>query len=142
MMTLWHSLSQLDNSIQEVTGGMRMVFTATMSPKSHCFGPFTSNVLIPYTEISLNHDNGYNPALGVFMALRMGLYFFSCTAYSHVGAAGQRLYHKLQLMRNGEVVVSTWEDNQEDSEDSGSQTILVLLDRGSQMLSERQLCGG
>lgn len=46
------------------TGGRQVAFTATMSPMTKCFGPFTSNVPIPYKDISLNSASGYNAALG------------------------------------------------------------------------------
>lgn len=29
-----------------------------------CFGPFNTNVPIPYTNVALNSGNGYNPSLG------------------------------------------------------------------------------
>ncbi|CAB1316303.1 unnamed protein product [Coregonus sp. 'balchen'] len=128
--------------------GTQVAFTATMSPTSHCFDPFTSNVPISYTEISFNYGNGYNPALGTHTQSYLGqpsIHFNTSipllplpprgftppfSAYSNVGKVGQRLYHKLQLMRNGEVV---------------RLPVLVPLDRGSQvyveLLSGRQLCG-
>lgn len=55
------------------------------------------------------------------------------------------MYYKVQLMRNGELVASTWEDNREDSEDSSTQTVLLSLQQGGQVYVElqsgRQLCG-
>lgn len=51
----------------------------------------------------------------------------------------------MQLLRNGEVVASSWEDNRQDSEDSSSQTVLLSLQQGGQVYVElllgRQLCG-
>ena len=62
-----------------------------------------------------------------------------------MGSAGQRLYHMVQLMRDGVPLVSTWEDNREDSEDAGSQTVVLQLRRGSQVYVQlvfgRLLCG-
>ncbi|RXN13272.1 complement C1q 4 [Labeo rohita] len=82
---------------------------------------------------------------GTFTAPHAGLYSFSFTAYSSVGSAGQRLYQKVQLMKNGQLIASSWEDNREDSEDSSTQTVLLQLRRGCQvyveLLSGRQLCG-
>ena len=82
---------------------------------------------------------------GVFTAPHAGLYSFSFTAYSKVPSADDRLYHQVRLMRNGEVIASTWEDNREDSEDSATQTVLLALERGGQVYVElmpgRQLCG-
>lgn len=51
----------------------------------------------------------------------------------------------VQLMRDGVAVTSTWEDNREDSEDAGSQTVVLHLRHGSQvyiqLFSGRLLCG-
>lgn len=81
---------------------------------------------------------------GTFTAPHAGLYSFSFTAYSRVGDA-DRLYQKAQLVRNGQLIASSWEDNREDSEDSSTQTVLLQLWRGCQvyveLLSGRQLCG-
>uniref|UniRef100_A0A8C4HCK0 C1q domain-containing protein n=1 Tax=Dicentrarchus labrax TaxID=13489 RepID=A0A8C4HCK0_DICLA len=145
VMNLLTDMSQLDDSILEVIGGIRVAFTASMSHRTNCFGPFTRNSPIPYDVITLNHGSGYNPALGIFTAPRSGLYSFSFSVYSKVGKEGERMYYKVQLMRNGEVVASTWEDNREDSEDSSSQTVLLSLQQGGQvyveLLNGRQLCG-
>lgn len=82
---------------------------------------------------------------GIFTAPRHGLYSFSFTVYSKMGGEGERMYYKVQLMRNGEVAASIWEDNREDSEDSSSQSVLLSLQQGGQvyveLLSGRQLCG-
>lgn len=55
------------------------------------------------------------------------------------------MYYKVQLMKNGEVMASIWEDNREDSEDSSTQTVLLSLQQGGQvyveLLNTRQLCG-
>ncbi|XP_055735252.1 complement C1q-like protein 4 [Salvelinus fontinalis] len=130
----------------------KIAFSAEMRSRSDCFGPFTSNVPIRYYFISLNQGNGYNDALGTFIAPRAGLYSLSFTAYSNVGVDGERLYHKVQLMKNNEVVASVWEDNREDTEDnredtedSGTQSVLVSLRQGDkvyvELLSGRSLCG-
>uniref|UniRef100_A0A8C2Q3J0 Cerebellin 18 n=1 Tax=Cyprinus carpio TaxID=7962 RepID=A0A8C2Q3J0_CYPCA len=145
MVGLWEGLSHLNSQIEELTAGCKISFNAAMLPMSGCLGPFTSNVSISYQSVSLNQGNGYNPALGTFTAPHAGLYSFSFTAYSNVGSAGQRLYQKMQLMKNGQLIASSWEDNREDSEDSSSQTVLLQLRRGCQvyveLMSGRQLCG-
>ncbi|XP_043115736.1 cerebellin 18 [Puntigrus tetrazona] len=145
MVGLWEELSNLNGQIDELTAGCKIAFTAAMLPMTGCLGPFTSNVSISYQSVSLNQGNGYNPALGTFTAPHAGLYSFSFTAYSFVGSAGQRLYQKVQMMKNGQLIASSWEDNREDSEDSSSQTVLLQLGRGCQvyveLMSGRQLCG-
>lgn len=154
-----------------------------------CFGPFNTNVPIPYSITTLNEAAGYNPSLGknrdtiaflystfkpdvilccllhgpgVFTAPKAGVYSFSFTVYSYV-QLGARIYHKVsvpknciyccasvesqqkfqlvtlggkeryqrntvfvtcaqvQLMKNGIVVASAWENNREDGEDSATQ---------------------
>ncbi|XP_047435303.1 complement C1q-like protein 2 [Mugil cephalus] len=144
MKDLSNRASQLGDSILELIGGIRVAFTASMSPRTNCLGPFTRNRPIPYDVITLNHGSAYNPALGLFTAPLSGLYSFSFSVYSKVGGAGERMYYKVQLIRNGEPVTSTWEDNREDSEDSNSQTILLSLQQGGQvyveLLNGRQLC--
>ncbi|XP_075320398.1 cerebellin 18 [Odontesthes bonariensis] len=145
MLDLWNSMSQLGDSILEVIGGTGVAFTVSMSQRANCIGPFTRNSPIAYDIIRLNRGSGYNPTLGIFTAPCSGLYSFSFSVYSKLGKAGDRMYYKVQLMRNGEVMASTWEDNREDLEDSSSQTVLLPLQQGGQvyieLLSGRQLCG-
>ncbi|KAI5099036.1 complement C1q-like protein 2 [Silurus meridionalis] len=136
MVGLWKDLNSLNNQIEEVTGGHNVSFAATMLPITGCYGPFNKNVSISYCNVTLNHGYGYNPSLGTFTAPRSGLYSFSYTVYSNLGAEGERIYHKVQLMKEGQVIASSWEDNREDSEDSATQTVLLQLKRGNQVYVE------
>ncbi|KAG7486574.1 complement C1q 4 [Solea senegalensis] len=145
IMDLSEKISQLADNVLEVIGDVKIAFTASMSPRTNCFGPFNRNSPIPYDVITLNQGDGYNAALGTFTAPRSALYSFSFSVYSKVGVVGKKLYYKVQLMQNGKAVASTWEDNWEDSEDSSTQTVLLSLQKGGQvyveLLSGRQLCG-
>ncbi|KAJ3614713.1 hypothetical protein NHX12_018284 [Muraenolepis orangiensis] len=142
---MWQSVQQLDHKVLETIGGRRVAFTASGIPSMHCFGPFSSDVSVPYTTVSLNHGDGYNPALGIFTAPRDGLYSFAFTAYSRMASAGDRLYHQLQLMRNGKVMASIGEENRGNLEDSGTHVVLLSLERGGQVYvvlrTGRLLCG-
>lgn len=73
---------------------------------------------------------------GTFTAPRAGLYSFSYTVYSNVGVEGERIYHKVQLMKDAQVIASSWEDNREDSEDSATQSVLLQLKQGNQVYVE------
>ncbi|CAL8372103.1 cerebellin 18 [Gadus morhua] len=138
-------LHDVEMQTEALTKNTHIAFSASMAARSGSFGPFTTNVPIPYTLIATNDGNGYNPALGIFTAPRAGVYSFAYTVYSSVGTTGARLYHNIQLMLNGEVVASTWEDNREDTEDSGSQVVVLQMRRGCQvymeMVSGRSLAG-
>ncbi|XP_051253042.1 cerebellin 18 [Dicentrarchus labrax] len=149
---LWYSISTLNSRVQEVTAGAKVSFKANMDPNiaiaipgsnERCFGPFNTNVPIPYAIVSLNDGYGYNPSLGVFTAPCAGVYLFSFTVYSYV-SKGERLYHKVQLMKNGMMVVSVWENNREDGEDSGTQVVQLEMKKGDQVYTElmsgRKLC--
>ncbi|MCJ8740177.1 hypothetical protein PDJAM_G00055920 [Pangasius djambal] len=81
-------------------------------------------------------SNQIEEVTGTFTAPRAGLYSFSYTVYSNVGAEGERIYHKVQLMKEGQVIASSWEDNREDSEDSATQTVLLQLKQGNQVYVE------
>lgn len=145
MLGLWEQLSAMEGDLKELTGNNKIAFTAAIASRTTCFGPYSTNVPIPYTSVSLNQGYGYNPALGVFTAPRSGLYSFSFTVYSNVGDPNERVYHKVMLMKDGVMVACVWEDNREDQEDSASQTVLLSLRRGSQvyveLMSGRLLCG-
>ncbi|KAK2831498.1 hypothetical protein Q7C36_016584 [Tachysurus vachellii] len=136
LVGLWKDLNSLNNQIQEITGRRNVAFAATLTPFTGCVGPYNKNVSMSYGNVTLNQGYGYNPALGTFTAPRVGLYSFSYTVYSNVGAEGERIYHKVQLMKDGQVIASSWEDNREDSEDSATQTVLLKMKQGNQVYME------
>lgn len=52
---------------------VKIAFRASMDPndmvmtpgsKDRCFGPFNTNVPIPYASVALNDGHGYNPSWG------------------------------------------------------------------------------
>ncbi|KAL2095338.1 hypothetical protein ACEWY4_010057 [Coilia grayii] len=139
------ALKQLNNEIKATAEGRQVAFSAAMSPLMSCYGPFTTDVSIPYREVSLNSASGYNPTHGIFTAPIAGLYSFSFTVYSRVPLYGDRLYHHVILTQNGRPLTSVWEDNREDNEDSATHTVLLSLMPGDQVYmllqSGRELCG-
>ncbi|CAG6006638.1 cerebellin 18 [Menidia menidia] len=149
---LWSNIMTLNEKVKAHTDEVKVAFMASMDPSiatvipgytKPCFGPFNTNVPIPFKSVTLNAGKRYNPALGVFTAPKSGVYVFSFTIYSAVEPNG-RLYHKVQLMKNGIVGVSVWENNREDSEDSATQVVALELLRGDQvyleLISGRKLC--
>uniref|UniRef100_A0A3Q4BTX9 C1q domain-containing protein n=1 Tax=Mola mola TaxID=94237 RepID=A0A3Q4BTX9_MOLML len=135
---LWHDVSTLSSRVQELTAGVKVAFQANMDT-----GAAT---IIPGSTEHIHHRGPANPSPpspGVFTAPVAGLYVFSNTAYSKV-AKDTRIYHKVQMMKNGEVLVSVWENNREDGEDSATQVVIVEMKRGDQVYTEltagRKLC--
>ncbi|XP_019950536.1 cerebellin 18 [Paralichthys olivaceus] len=150
IMNLWEDLATLNSKVKSVTGNLKIAFKAFLNITlpmpgytDRCFGPFNTNVPIPFDSVTLNDGMGYNPSLGAFTAPCAGVYAFSFTIYSSVGEDG-RLYHKVQLLQNNGVIVSVWEDNREDGEDSASQVVVLQLKKGDQvylaLTSGRKLC--
>ncbi|XP_061923195.1 cerebellin 18 [Entelurus aequoreus] len=149
LASLGDGITVLRGRVGALTAGIKIAFKAGIDPyllttsDEKCFGPFNTNVPIPYTLVTLNDGNGYNPSLGVFTAPHAGVYVFSCTVYSVVNL-NQRLYHNVVMVKNGEVLTSVWEDNREDGEDSGSHALTVEMQRGDQVYMElesgRKLC--
>ncbi|XP_060929704.1 cerebellin 18 [Limanda limanda] len=147
MMNLWQNLAELNSKVKAVTGNLKIAFETCLNitlPTPNCFGPFNTDVPIRFNSVSLNDGMGYNPSLGAFTAPCAGVYAFSFTIYSSVGADG-RLYHKVQLLLNNGVIASVWEDNREDGEDSASQLVVLQLNKGDQvyltLTTGRKLCG-
>ncbi|XP_075906091.1 cerebellin 18 [Nelusetta ayraudi] len=152
MTLLWKDVSELGTRVEKLAAATKVAFKAKMDSAAaapvpgtdqRCFGPFNTNVPIPYSITTLNEAAGYNPSLGVFTAPKAGVYSFSFTVYSYV-QLGARIYHKVQLMKNGIVVASAWENNREDGEDSATQVVVLEMKSGDQVYMEltsgRKLC--
>ncbi|XP_054650777.1 cerebellin 18 [Dunckerocampus dactyliophorus] len=134
MMSLSGNISKLKRKVDALTTAIKIAFKANLKMASdQCYGPFNTKVPIAYTEVSLNYGNGYNPSLGIFTAPHAGVFVFSCTVYSLVN-----------MVKNGEVMTSVWENNMENGEDSASQTLTLEMQRGDQVYMEldvgKQLC--
>ncbi|XP_068441800.1 cerebellin 18 [Clinocottus analis] len=149
---LWYDVMSLKYKVKRITDHNQIAFKATMDPNNsksgfrstvRCFGPFVTNVPIPYAIVSLNDANAYNPALGVFAAPWAGVFVFSFTVYSYVSEEDS-LSYQVQLMKNGEVAVSVWENNREDLEDNGNQVVVLELVRGDmvyvELVAGKKLC--
>ncbi|KAL6116454.1 uncharacterized protein ACO6RY_01070 [Pungitius sinensis] len=141
---LMRDVMSLGKKVQKLTDYSRIAFEANMNPGGpQCFGPFSTNVPIPYSNVTLNDANGYNPSLGVFTAPCAGVYVFSFTVHSCV-LENESLYYKVQLMRNAVVEASVWENNREDFEDNANHVVVLKLQRGDQvyveLMSGRKLC--
>nr|XP_057936928.1 cerebellin 18 [Doryrhamphus excisus] len=144
MTSLRNDISSLKSNVHALTTGMKIAFAASMGPNpDQCYGPFNTNVPIAYPVVTLNDGKGYNPSVGVFTAPHAGVFVFSSTVYSLV-ISGQRVYYRVKMMKNGEVMTSMSEDNRDDNEDTANQMITLELQRGDQVYMQldagRKLC--
>ncbi|XP_055082002.1 cerebellin 18 [Periophthalmus magnuspinnatus] len=152
MKDLYMRINKLKTEVQELTTERKVAFqahmknniaTASFTGGMACFGPFNIDVPIPFGEVLLNDYNGYNKALGTFTAPRNGAYVFSFTITSLVKET-ELMYHKVELVAEGGSVVAVWENNREDFQDSATQHVILLLEKGNQvylrLVSGRRIC--
>ncbi|XP_029302318.1 cerebellin 18 [Cottoperca gobio] len=143
---LWHDIITLKYRVHMFTESLQVAFKASniiVTTTGPCFGPFNVDMPIPYSSVTLNDNNGYQPSLGIFTAPYAGVYVFSFTVYSQV-QENEQLYHKVQLSKNGQAIAGIWESNRNDQDDNGNQVMVVELQRGDQVYTElmsgRKLC--
>ncbi|KAJ0063406.1 hypothetical protein NL108_002636 [Boleophthalmus pectinirostris] len=152
MKDIYMRIHQLKTQVQELTTVRKVAFQARMennivtappAGRVACFGPFNIDVPIPFGDVLLNDNNGYNKFLGTFTAPRTGAYMFSFTITSMV-EENELMYHKVDLVAEGGPVVTVWENNREDSMDSATQYVILLLEKGNQvylrLVSGRKIC--
>lgn len=149
MKHLYEGISVLEKQVQELAAERKIAFQARMNVSIAtgtlvpCFGPFNTDVPIPFGTVLVNDGNGFNPALGTFTAPRSGAYVFSFTVASMVEDTGL-LYHKVDLVLEGEPKAAVWENNREDFQDSATQYVILQLNKGNQiylrLVSGRKIC--
>ncbi|XP_052377745.1 complement C1q-like protein 2 [Oncorhynchus keta] len=91
-------------------------------------GPFTTNTPLQYKRVFSNTGSSYNPATGIFTAMVRGVY---CFRYSMYGNNSGRPNSVVSLMKNGEMLVTTWNtDDSVNVHESASNTAVVQLEVG------------
>ncbi|XP_075942811.1 complement C1q-like protein 2 [Anarhichas minor] len=133
--------SKLQNSegevleLQSLTAGKPQVAfsAALMDSGSGNIGPFNTNTPLKYKKVFSNTGNGYNPSTGIFTALVSGTYFFRFSMHnSHVANS------VVSLMKNTERLVSVWDTSGNDSNDMGSNAVVIALQVGDSVFVELQ----
>ncbi|XP_066550283.1 complement C1q tumor necrosis factor-related protein 3 isoform X2 [Amia ocellicauda] len=91
-------------------------------------GPFNTEITLVYKNLFTNIGNAYNPTTGIFTAPVKGVYDFSFSAFKNSGEVmGVMLY------KNGKRIVIVYDNNPQDTQDSGSNRAVLQLDVGDQV---------
>ncbi|XP_010876306.1 complement C1q-like protein 2 [Esox lucius] len=91
-------------------------------------GPFTIDTPLKYKKIFSNAGSGYNPATGIFTAMVRGMYCFRYSMYSNNSGRPNSV---LSLMKNSEMLVTTWNtDDSMNVHESSSNAAVVQLEVG------------
>jgi hypothetical protein len=101
----------------------RLAFTAVLG---HSLGPLPIHRAVKYPLIITNIGNGYNPATGSFTARVSGMYYFSYTMYSGSPTTNS----VVGLMKNGQMIVTTWDTAGGDINDSATNAAVLQLEAG------------
>ncbi|XP_023204391.1 complement C1q-like protein 4 [Xiphophorus maculatus] len=115
--------------LRSLTGGSPQVaFSAALRDSgSGDIGPFTTATPLQYKKVFSNTGNSYNPSTGVFTAMVSGMYFFRFSMFNNLASTPNSL---VSLMKNSERLTSVWDTNGSDSNDMGSNAVVIPLKVG------------
>lgn len=115
-------------AVKEVLERSRVAFSATLRTSGYAnTGPFDEDSVVKYEKVFSNSGNCYNPATGSFTAMVRGMYYLRYTMYNNNYGNSNSI---LSLMKNKELLVSTWDTDQPDVHDSASNAVVVQLEVG------------
>ena len=116
-------------ALMEVLERSRVAFSATLSTSGQFenTGPFDQDSVLKYKKVFSNSGNCYNPATGSFTAMVRGMYYLRYTMYNNNYGKSNSV---VSLMKNNELLVSTWDTDQPDVHDSASNAVVVELEVG------------
>ncbi|XP_030286576.1 complement C1q-like protein 4 [Sparus aurata] len=112
----------------EMAGKTKVAFSALLE-KGKAYGPFDTDVTLPYNKVFTNIGDAYSSCTGAFTAPVAGVYYF--TFFYH---AGGKQASKLELFKNSEMIVMT-SDHQSGSDgaDNGGNAVVLQLRKGDQV---------
>ncbi|XP_034150877.1 complement C1q-like protein 2 [Esox lucius] len=115
--------------LKRLTGGQpKVAFSAALRESgSGDTGPFTTDTPLQYKKVFSNTGNCYNPATGVFTAQVKGMYYFRFTLRNNLHSTPNSV---AWLSKNSQRLVSVWDANGSDSNDHGSNAVVIPLEVG------------
>ncbi|XP_073784847.1 complement C1q-like protein 2 [Danio rerio] len=102
----------------------KVAFSATLGPVGN-YGPFNTEVTLAYQDVFVNEGRAYNPATGIFTAPVKGVYFFMIS--------GNTISSKsmgLRLMKNGQQMISIFNQASGNRHETASNSISLTLEQG------------
>ncbi|XP_063067959.1 complement C1q-like protein 2 [Engraulis encrasicolus] len=116
-----------------IGGQPRVAFSAAlMTSGAGLIGRFTVDTTLKYQRVFSNTGSCYNPSTGVFTAQAKGMYYFRFSAFNNsVLPKGVRSI--VSLMKNGEQLVSVWDEKSSDPHDMGSNAAVIALESGDKV---------
>ncbi|XP_072224675.1 complement C1q-like protein 4 [Leuresthes tenuis] len=121
--------------LRSLTGGIpRVAFSAALRDSgSGNTGPFTTATPLKYKKIFSNTGNCYNPSTGIFTAMVDGMYFFRFSMFNNLSPTPNSV---VSLKKNGEQLVTVWDVSGTDSNDMGSNAVVIPLKVGDNVFVE------
>ncbi|KAM4530034.1 complement C1q-like protein 2 [Odontesthes bonariensis] len=121
--------------LRSLTGGIpRVAFSAALRDSgSGDTGPFTTATPLKYKNIFSNAGSCYNPSTGIFTAMVDGMYFFRFSMFNNLSPTPNSV---VSLRKNGEQLVSVWDVSGTDSNDMGSNAVVIPLKVGDNVYVE------
>ncbi|XP_037544683.1 complement C1q-like protein 2 [Nematolebias whitei] len=114
----------------------QVAFSAALLDSGHGdTGPFSTATPLKYKKVFSNTGNSYNPATGIFTAMVNGMYFFRFSMFNNLAQTPNSV---VSLMKNSERLTSVWDTNGSDSNDMGSNAVVIPLKVGDTVYVELQ----
>uniref|UniRef100_W5NN48 C1q domain-containing protein n=1 Tax=Lepisosteus oculatus TaxID=7918 RepID=W5NN48_LEPOC len=122
-------LTKVENDLKRLQETPRIAFSAILcNGETINLGNFNTKTTIVYPKVLTNMGGAYNSATGIFTAFVKGTYYFSFTVFL---ANAANLY--VNLMKNSQHVVSMWDTQSTDLNDSGTNSAVLELEVGDQV---------
>ncbi|XP_070779508.1 complement C1q-like protein 2 [Enoplosus armatus] len=135
--------AKLQNTEKEVLelrsligGTPQVAFSAALRDSgSGNTGPFTTATPLQYKRVFSNTGKSYNPSTGTFTAMVKGMYFFRFSMFNNLNPVPNSV---VSLMKNSERLTSVWDTTGSDSNDMGSNAVVIPLEVGDNVYVELQ----
>ncbi|XP_024128819.1 complement C1q-like protein 3 [Oryzias melastigma] len=119
-----------------VGGTPQVAFSAALRDSgAGDIGPFTTATPLKYKKIFSNYGDCYNPFTGIFTATVSGVYFFRFSMFNNLSPTPNSV---VSLKKNDERLTSVWDTKGTDSNDMGSNAVVIPLKAGDTVYVELQ----